>query len=48
MPIDFDLPTDVKGQLLAGALFAESSTKFYGGGVEGYLDYPVLDQQKPK
>lgn len=32
MPIDFNLPTDVKSQLLVGALFAESSTKFYGGG----------------
>ena len=32
MPIDFDSPTDAKRQLLAGALFAESSTKFYGGG----------------
>jgi len=32
MPIDFALPTDTKSQLLVGALFAESSTKFYGGG----------------
>ena len=32
MPIDFDLPTDAAKQILVGAIFAESSTKFSGGG----------------
>lgn len=35
MPINFDLPTDAQKQILVGALFAESSTKFYGGGEDG-------------
>lgn len=32
MTINFNLPTDARSQLLVGALFAESSTRNYGGG----------------